>query len=47
MVALCSFCGSGPSFANLAPYVGLIANGIVLLNDGSLMVAYYSCGTRL
>lgn len=31
MVALCSFRRSGPPFANLAPYVGLVANG---LKDG-------------
>lgn len=44
MVALRSFRHSGPSFADLVPYAGLVANGIVLLKDGSLMAGWYFAG---
>ena len=44
MVALRSFRHSGPSFAALVPYAGLVANGIVLLKDGSLMAGWYFAG---
>ncbi len=35
MVALKSFRHSGPSFADLVPYAGLVDNGVLLLKDGS------------
>ncbi|UEM18244.1 conjugal transfer protein TrbE (plasmid) [Bradyrhizobium barranii subsp. barranii] len=44
MVALRTFRHSGPSFADLVPYAGLVANGIVLLKDGSLMAGWYFAG---
>ena len=44
MVALKSFRHSGPSFADLAPYAGLVDNGVVLLKDGSLMAGWYFAG---
>lgn len=44
MVALHSFRHSGPSFADLVPYAGLVGNGIVLLKDGSLMAGWYFAG---
>ncbi|MGO4568000.1 conjugal transfer protein TrbE [Rhizobium sp. 2YAF20] len=44
MVALRSFRHSGPSFADLVPYAGLVANGIILLKDGSLMAGWYFAG---
>ncbi|MFG1428843.1 conjugal transfer protein TrbE [Roseixanthobacter glucoisosaccharinicivorans] len=44
MVALRSFRHSGPSFADLVPYAGLVANGILLLKDGSLMAGWYFAG---
>lgn len=44
MVALRSFRHSGPSFADLVPYAGLVANGIVLLKDGSLTAGWYFAG---
>ncbi len=44
MVTLRSFRHSGPSFADLVPYAGLVANGIVLLKDGSLMAGWYFAG---
>ncbi|GLR98908.1 type IV secretory pathway VirB4 component [Bradyrhizobium liaoningense] len=44
MVALRPFRHSGPSFADLVPYAGLVANGIVLLKDGSLMAGWYFAG---
>ena len=37
MVALTSFRHTGPSFADLVPYAGLVDNGVILLKDGSLM----------
>jgi len=45
MVALKSFRHSGPSFADLVPYAGLIDNGVILLKDGSLMAGWYFRGT--
>jgi type IV secretion system protein VirB4 len=44
MVALRSFRHSGPSFADLVPYAGLVSNGIILLKDGSLMAGWYFAG---
>lgn len=44
MVALKSFRHSGPSFADLVPYAGLIDNGVILLKDGSLMAGWYFAG---
>lgn len=44
MVALHSFRHTGPSFADLLPYAGLVDNGILLLKDGSLMAGWYFAG---
>jgi type IV secretion system protein VirB4 len=44
MVALRSFRPSGPSFADLVPYAGLVADGVHLLKDGSLMAGWYFAG---
>lgn len=44
MVALRSFRHSGPSFADLVPYAGLVDDGILLLKDGSLMAGWYFAG---
>jgi type IV secretion system protein TrbE len=44
MVVLKSFRHSGPSFADLVPYAGLVDNGVILLKDGSLMAAWYFAG---
>ncbi|WP_454858993.1 conjugal transfer protein TrbE [Rhizobium binxianense] len=44
MVSLASFRQSGPSFADLVPYAGLVANGVMLLKDGSLMCGWYFAG---
>ncbi|NTI26739.1 VirB4 family type IV secretion/conjugal transfer ATPase (plasmid) [Rhizobium rhizogenes] len=44
MVALKLFRHSGPSFADLVPYAGLVDNGIILLKDGSLMAGWYFAG---
>ncbi|RZN16072.1 conjugal transfer protein TrbE [Bradyrhizobium sp. Leo121] len=44
MVALRSFRHSGPSFADLVPYAGLVDDGIALLKDGSLMAGWYFAG---
>jgi type IV secretion system protein VirB4 len=44
MVALREFRHSGPSFADLLPYAGLIAPGVILLKDGSLMAGWYFAG---
>ncbi|CAN7616138.1 conjugal transfer protein TrbE [Devosia sp. LjRoot3] len=44
MVALKRFRHAGPSFADLVPYAGLIADGIILLKDGSLMAGWYFAG---
>jgi len=44
MVALKSFRHSGPSFADLVPYAGVLDNGVILLKDGSLMAGWYFAG---
>ena len=44
MVALRSFRSTGPSFADLVPYAGLVDNGVLLLKDGSLMAGWYFAG---
>ena len=44
MVALRSFRYSGPSFSDLVPYAGIVANGVILLKDGSLMAGWYFAG---
>jgi type IV secretion system protein VirB4 len=44
MVALKQFRATGPSFADLVPYTGLVDNGILLLKDGSLMAGWYFAG---
>jgi type IV secretion system protein VirB4 len=44
MVALRRFRTTGPSFADLVPYAGLVDNGILLLKDGSLMAGWYFAG---
>lgn len=44
MVALRAFRSTGPSFADLVPYAGLVDNGILLLKDGSLMAGWYFAG---
>lgn len=44
MAALKFFRHSGPSFADLVPYAGLVDNGVVLLKDGSLMAGWYFAG---
>lgn len=44
MVALNRFKATGPSFADLVPYAGLVDNGILLLKDGSLMAGWYFAG---
>jgi len=44
MVGLKQFRSSGPSFADLVPYAGLVGDGILLLKDGSLMAGWYFAG---
>lgn len=44
MAALGAFRHTGPSFADLVPYAGLVADGVVLLKDGSLMAGWYFAG---
>ena len=44
MVALRRFRATGPSFADLVPYAGLVDNGVLLLKDGSLMAGWYFAG---
>lgn len=44
MVALNQFRNSKPSFSDLLPYAGLVADGIILLKDGSLMAGWYFAG---
>ncbi|CDZ67927.1 Conjugal transfer protein TrbE [Neorhizobium galegae bv. orientalis] len=44
MVALRAYRSTGPSFADLVPYAGLVDNGILLLKDGSLMAGWYFAG---
>ena len=45
MVALKRFRSTGPSFADLVPYAGLVDNGVLLLKDGSLMAGWYFAGS--
>jgi type IV secretion system protein VirB4 len=44
MAALKRFRTTGPSFADLVPYAGLVDNGVLLLKDGSLMAGWYFAG---
>lgn len=44
MVALRSLRHAAPSFADLVPYAGLVASGVILLKDGSLMAGWYFAG---
>lgn len=44
MVALRRFRNTGPSFADLLPRAALIADGIILLKDGSVMAGWYFAG---
>ncbi len=44
MAALTCFRETGPSFADLVPYAGLVDNGVLLLKDGSLMAGWYFAG---
>lgn len=44
MVALKTLRATGPSFADLVPYAGLVDNGVLLLKDGSLMAGWYFAG---
>jgi type IV secretion/conjugal transfer VirB4 family ATPase len=44
MVALERFRHAGPSFADLVPYAGLVADGVLLLKDGALMAGWYFAG---
>ncbi|CAM3782087.1 conjugal transfer protein TrbE (plasmid) [Agrobacterium radiobacter] len=44
MAALKRFRNTGPSFADLVPYAGLVDNGVLLLKDGSLMAGWYFAG---
>ncbi len=44
MATLKRFRNTGPSFADLVPYAGLVDNGILLLKDGSLMAGWYFAG---
>ena len=44
MVAIRRFRNAEPSFADLVPYAGLVADGVILLKDGSLMAGWYFAG---
>jgi type IV secretion/conjugal transfer VirB4 family ATPase len=44
MVALKQFRNTKPSFSDLLPYAGLVADGVILLKDGSLMAGWYFAG---
>ncbi|MHB0951999.1 MAG: conjugal transfer protein TrbE [Allorhizobium sp.] len=44
MVSLRSFRHSGPSFADLVPYAGMVDDGVLLLKDGSLLAGWYFAG---
>ncbi|CAD7036237.1 VirB4 family type IV secretion/conjugal transfer ATPase [Pseudorhizobium endolithicum] len=44
MVTLKTFRHTGPSFADLVPYAGLVDNGVLLLKDASLMAGWYFAG---
>lgn len=44
MAPLARFRSRGPTFADLTPYAALVANGVILLKDGSLMAGWYFAG---
>jgi type IV secretion/conjugal transfer VirB4 family ATPase len=44
MVTLRQFRNTKASFADLVPYAGLVANGVILLKDGALMAGWYFAG---
>jgi type IV secretion system protein VirB4 len=44
MAALSPFRHRDPAFSDLVPYAGLVANGVILLKDGSLMAGWYFAG---
>lgn len=44
MAILHNFRHRGPSFADLVPYAGLVADGVILLKDGSLIAGWYYSG---
>lgn len=44
MAALRPFRHPGPSFSDLVPYAGIVADGVILLKDGSLMAGWYFAG---
>ncbi|MEO3388901.1 conjugal transfer protein TrbE [Mesorhizobium sp. CAU 1741] len=44
MVALQQFRNLRPSFSDLVPYAGLVADGVILLKDGSLAAGWYFAG---
>ena len=44
MISLKRFRKTGPSFADLVPYAGMVDNGILLLKDGSLLAGWYFAG---
>lgn len=44
MVALRQFRNTRPAFSDLVPYAGLVADGVILLKDGSLMAGWYFAG---
>jgi type IV secretion system protein VirB4 len=47
MVNLRRFRQDGASFADLVPYAALVADGVILLKDGSLMAGWYFAGPDL
>jgi type IV secretion system protein VirB4 len=44
MVLLRKLRDTGPSFADLVPYAGLVDDGVLLLKDGSLLAGWYFAG---
>lgn len=44
MVNLRAFRHTGPSFADLVPYAGMVDDGVLLLKDGSLLAGWYFAG---
>jgi len=44
MVTLQHFRRTGPGFSDLLPYAALVADGVMLLKDGSLMTGWYFAG---
>ncbi|MEO6012131.1 MAG: conjugal transfer protein TrbE, partial [Devosia sp.] len=44
MVSLSQFRGHTAAFSDLTPYAALVANGVILLKDGSLMAGWYFAG---